>query len=126
MKRYYIAMVILAVVAAASIGTHYALTYKASFDQQKVSDINALQIDVDNYARTNGQLPANLSDLTVESGLKERLKDYSYSPLASPEFQLCATFEAKASSRYGSSDEPYNHGAGYQCFKMTAYALEYR
>ena len=119
MKKYYIAMAILAVVSLGAVIWHYAISRGAASDERKVSDITTLQLAVNNYAQDKGTTPASLGTLSLEGAIAKRLSDYEYLP-GDNSFTICATFATDASlddATYGSSSESsYWHKKGRQCF----------
>lgn len=115
MKKYYLAMAILAVIGLVAVVWQYTLSRGTASDQKKVSDISELQGKIDSYYYDNAKLPGNLSDLDLENGISGRLSDYEYSK-TSDTYTLCANFKTDASNDDYGDDTQYFHGKGRQCF----------
>lgn len=127
MKKYYIAMAILAAVSLGAIIWHYAISRGAASDERKVSDITTLQMAVDDYAQEKGTAPVSLNVLALEGAVTKRLSDYEYIP-GDSSFTICTTFSTDASidgSSYGSPDSPHWHKKGRQCFTSDILIYEY-
>lgn len=97
-------------------------------DQQKVSDLQNIQYQIVNYWQRKGALPSSLSDLDDSiSGFKVPLdKGYEYSAyndIATPTFDLCATFKRETpkddAQDYELSNDNWTHSAGRVCFTRT-------
>lgn len=119
MKKYYLAMTVLAVVSLGAVVWHYAISRGAAEDDRKVRDITSLRMAVDNYYQEKGDLPTSLSDLSLDDDVAKRLPKYEYSH-TNDSYTLCATFANDLSAdgaKYASGDsEPYYHKKGRQCF----------
>lgn len=103
------------------------------FDTQRISDINSLKYNIDDYYRTNGYLPATLENArpaynrTSAITDPETKKSYEYIPGSSNDYKLCAVFSVsnlndatkqKANYTYYSND--FKHPKGYYCFSLSA------
>lgn len=127
MKKYYIAMAMLAAISLGALIWQYTISRGAIADEQKVEDLTNLQVQIDSYAGDKGKAPASLSDIELDEKLKARLGNYEYSH-TDDTFTLCATFATDASgsgSAYGSMDSPYWHGKGRQCFAADLLLYDY-
>lgn len=122
MQKYYIGLAIIAGVCAGAIIWYYAISRGAASDQQKVSDITALQLALDDYSQQKSTLPDNLDQLELDSKLDGRLKDYDYT-YNTDTFTICANFNTDASidDYYGTDSDPQYHGKGRQCFTSDVY-----
>lgn len=113
------------------------------FDEQKVSDLQNIQLQVVSYWQAKQKLPASLTDLnsslngsSVPADPQSNLS-YEYSVKGKLSFELCATFNAQmqgqssamrtapvmAPTPYGAKGTPvqdnWQHGAGRVCFERT-------
>ena len=106
------------------------------FDDQKVSDLQGLQYQIVNYWQMKEELPATLAQLNdslygahvpvdPQSG-----ESYEYRRVGPLAFELCATFNAPASSRGAAhmsmapypidrTAETWQHDAGRTCYART-------
>ncbi len=110
------------------------------FDNQRVSDLQNIQLQIINYWQSKGRLPEKLSDLTDSiSGFvaprdPETATDYVYTKTGDINFKLCANFNLSNSQSASNSKIPepvapqgityqqaypqsaWNHSAGQICF----------
>jgi hypothetical protein len=122
MKRYYFAMAILVVAAAAAIGVNYTFTRPIAEDQKRTDDLVTLQTTINNYFNNNNSLPTGLDQLQLSSPLSSHLNDYQYKTLGTAAYEVCATFQTNTQINQPDddiADNPYNHDKGYQCFKVS-------
>ena len=100
------------------------------YDEQKVSDLQNINSEVQNYYQMKNVLPAALSDLTTSGNYfilpadEQTGAQYEYQKTGNASYQLCATFnkDLTASSaamqtypvQYGATT--WNHPAGHYCF----------
>lgn len=145
MKRYYIFFAIIGAISAVMLFYQIMISHRARHDDIVTSDLQAIQTSIQDYADTNKALPSDLAKLTklcddtaapgrglgdvsLSSNTKSdcttsRLSDYRYTKTKTSEYQLCATFYARAgnpsqgtdSAKYGYANF-YDHNKGYQCF----------
>lgn len=110
------------------------------FDQQKISDLQEIQLEVAYYWQSKEKLPETLPDLNdAISGYKvpvdpQNSASYEYNIKDAPNlsFELCATFNKQGNDMYGSSAAPVSvpekmkadgyadnwaHTAGRFCFE---------
>ncbi len=111
---------------------------KSRFDEQRTSDLAALQSHIITYWQNKGALPKNLGDLADPIlGFSvpldpETKKEYGYRPLiGTGGFQLCAVFSlpseisdtrskpVRAPYPMGAYEGSWDHGMGEQCFDRT-------
>jgi|SRR5688572_25090053 len=124
MKKYYLAMAILAVVGLVAVVWQYTLSRGTVGDQKKVGDISELEGKIDGYYYDNGRLPGSLSDLSLSDEINGRVSDYEYTK-TSDSYTLCANFKTDASNEDYSDDSPYFHGKGRQCFTQEVIDTNY-
>ena len=101
------------------------------FDQQKVSDLQNIQMQIVNYWQRKEVLPNSLSDLSdLISGYSAPVDpqtkssyEYVVKDAASLSFELCATFNKPYSNTMESPisqvDQNWDHQAGRVCFERT-------
>ena len=97
-------------------------------DERRVSDLREISYAVDAYWTREGMLPPSLEELSSEERIVRELADpetgadYEYRVLGDSSYELCAIFASEMDVR--SRDVPYghvwSHGAGRQCFQLTA------
>jgi hypothetical protein len=102
---------------------------KVKQDAQKISDIQNLQYQIEQYWITKTKLPATLADLQVLGGLPptkdaQSGKDYEYRTTGVLSYELCAEFNLPAAKgdelrMRGLEPAMWNHGAGRQCFSRS-------
>jgi hypothetical protein len=97
------------------------------YDEQKVTDIENLYGQVENYYQIHATLPVSLSDVGYYTVLTDpqSKQPYEYIKTNETQYQLCAEFN-KASSDTNNLQEPsaslyggqanWNHPAGHFCF----------
>ena len=125
MKRYYIAMILLVFISAATITAHYLVTRPVIADEQRTNDIVQLQVATNNYHNSHNSLPDALSQLELsDTDLRTRLGNYNYTKATASTYEICATFQTNASTSSRveedrATESPYTHKQGYQCFKTT-------
>ena len=129
------ALVLAAVVAAFLAVGSPAHQRALGFDQQRITDLSAIQSQIRSYWSQTDQLPAALGDLSsAVSGFSvpkdpQTGADYEYAAAGDNSFQLCADFNLasqknRVSSPSGfypdpSSEENWQHGPGRACFSRT-------
>jgi hypothetical protein len=92
-------------------------------DARRVRELRAIANAVDVFFERNASLPESLEALSTALGPRLAAVDpetgasYEYRPGADRTFELCATF-ARPSENV--SDSIWTHGAGAQCFTLTA------
>ncbi len=96
-------------------------------DAQRISDLQALQSDINVYYAQRHTLPTSLSDLeSIGFALPADPStgaQYGYTITQQTGFSLCATFAASGTSQVPGgflSQEMWSHGAGYTCFARAA------
>jgi len=97
-------------------------------DQQRVSDLQAIQYDITNYWQQKQALPASLETLNDPLTGQQVPNDpqtgqpYEYAAGDATSFTLCATFssvsDTDTASRY-SAYAAFDHGIGHTCFTRT-------
>jgi len=94
-------------------------------DDRRVEDLRSIAAGVDRYYEQNAALPESLGALDAALPTPLPLDDpsthmpYRYSAGADKTFELCADF-AHTSGDTLVSDSVWTHGAGTQCFTLTA------
>ncbi len=119
------------------------------YDQQKVSDLQNINYDVQNYYQQTGSLPSAITDIpycaTVSqmAGLQnvpcydsQTKQPYEYTSInqSTKTYELCATFNKPSPTQNISGDidiRPYgmtqwNHLAGHYCFSETIPVSQYK
>ncbi|PIR03390.1 MAG: hypothetical protein COV60_00565 [Candidatus Magasanikbacteria bacterium CG11_big_fil_rev_8_21_14_0_20_43_7] len=102
------------------------------FDNERISDLNALMYVVQNYYATHEVLPTSLDAIQSPDMLKENtvdtitLKPYGYTVKSDTTYTLCATFDtdtkdasAPRDSTSGWWDSSWVHQIGEYCFERT-------
>jgi hypothetical protein len=92
-------------------------------DRLRVSELEGLKTAVEFYHRANGRLPASLSELASEPGVRVSAdpttsEPYRYRTVSADEFELCATFERASEPQRGSGVNIWQHPAGAHCFTL--------
>ena len=106
-----------------------------AIDQQRESDLSAIQDAVNRYYNETGLLPSNLEALEAPK-LQNNLDDYTYSKTSEVGFKLCAEFllnttgsqlEYGVYSSGGYTEYPVwsDHISGTQCYKINPIQDEY-
>jgi hypothetical protein len=91
-------------------------------DARRETDLQALRLAVDLYWTRNGRLPESLDGVAREPGANIETRDpetaepYGYAAKAADGYELCATFARRSDGR----SDFWSHGAGRQCFQVTA------
>ena len=99
-------------------------------DDRRLEDLDSLARGVDRYYEQNAALPESLGALNAALPTPLPLEDpathapYRYSAGSGKTFELCADF-AHASENV-LPDSVWTHGAGTQCFTLTAEDKERR
>lgn len=100
----------------------------ASFDNQRVVDLNNIQLRVMSYWKINHKLPANLTVLNTNiNGYQvpndpENHTAYNYTVLSTSSFQLCAQFNLASTDQnpnnllQQNANWNWQHDAGEVCF----------
>jgi hypothetical protein len=94
-------------------------------DDRRLEDLRTLAQGVDRYYEQNTALPESLDAMNMALPTPLRLEDpdthapYRYSAGSGKTFELCADF-AHASGDNVLPDSVWTHGAGTQCFTLTA------
>ena len=130
-KIFYISVVVLVLAAVVSglfiIGSP-AEQRLQRFDQQRVNDLQNITWQIENYYRTNEELPKSLDELDISDPRMvlqdpETAERYNYEIIADKEYKLCAKFnlsseESDSSYRYPvAKDYDWSHPEGEYCFK---------
>ncbi len=92
-------------------------------DERRVSDLDDLKDEVEEWARQRGALPGDLAVLARRPGVNLRTKDpftaqpYEYEVTGPRAYRLCATFATDTSdARAGSVIRQWRHPRGRHCF----------
>ncbi|MEW6185383.1 MAG: hypothetical protein AB1585_06550 [Thermodesulfobacteriota bacterium] len=119
-------VVFLAVLAAIFIMDPPGVQRKRRIDDHRVNHLKSISRAIDSFWERNTFLPADLTTLNKEPGLKTPLKDpetggpYIYGVLGKDAYRLCAVFSVDSSEEaveYNSSRQ-WSHGAGKHCFDL--------
>ena len=92
-------------------------------DQVRVSELEGIKTAVEFYQRANGRLPASLSELSLQPGVRISTdpttnEPYPYRTVSADEFELCATFDRASEPQRGSGVNIWQHPAGAHCFTL--------
>jgi hypothetical protein len=131
-----VSIIVLTVVVAAFVTVGSPGKQRAvKFDERRVSDLQLIESQVNNYWQVNSKLPQALVDLT---GTKvpsdpETSQAYIYRMKSDKNYELCATFNldsaAASTQNYPSSPvygvENWDHGPGSYCFSRTVNTVPY-
>jgi len=128
MKKYYLAMVGIFLLAAMAIGWNISVTKDPASDNRREADLGSIETAVQRYATKNNKLPASLSSVDLTSDIKGRVKEYDYKPGVGEKYQLCATFKTdttKQAASYATADsaDPAIHKTGRMCFDYEVYGV---
>ncbi len=132
MRKYYLGIAFIWVLAAGIISIHYFGQAGKVEDVQRLEDLTSINDRVSAYIEKNNKLPDKLGDVQLNT-LKRSSSEYEYIKGSSTvadqvEYQLCATFSK--SNGYipaTSGQDDYlsggttSHKAGRQCFTLTQY-----
>lgn len=98
-------------------------------DARRESDLNSIEIAINDFWKRHAELPANLARLETEPGIRTIAKDpqsgepYSYEATAPKTYKLCADFalDSKAESRTYTMPAMvgWAHASGRQCFDLS-------
>lgn len=138
--KIFLAVVVLAVLAAIGGGLYLigspGKARDLNFDRQRLSHLQQIANQLDNYASINKRMPESLEELKksrnafVDSiGDPETQAPYEFAKFTGTTYELCATFtynseDAKDGPRhyspygYGESDF-WNHEAGRKCYQLS-------
>lgn len=100
------------------------------FDARRVDDVAVLTRAIDVYWTRNGRLPETVGALRQEQGVvpgsdPETGEPYEYRRLGPGDFEICATFDAESREpEVGFEAGVWSHGAGRQCFRRAARAVD--
>ena len=118
----------------------YALTLTGSpgsqrdtrLDEQRVSDLSNIALNIDLYWELNEKLPADFGDMPGPTYFLDRVDDletgvpYEYRALEAPRYELCAVFSSDTTRRVhgdrGFSNRRWEHQEGRNCFDLVAQA----
>lgn len=118
----------------------YALTLTGSpgsqretrLDEQRVSDLSDIALNIDMYWELNEKLPADFGDMPGPTYFLNRVDDpetgldYEYRVLEAPRYELCAVFSSDTTGSVpkdrGSSNRRWDHQEGRNCFELVAQA----
>lgn len=141
----YVAWITSAIVLAAIVGAFFIVgtpmqARLAQFDQQRITDLQGIQLQVVNYWQAKGMLPQNLSDLnnsisgyTVPEDPQTKTSyEYTVTNATAVTFQLCATFDVNSNQEntinpggpmipasVDGISQNWDHAAGRVCFDRT-------
>jgi hypothetical protein len=93
-----------------------------TLDARREMDLQRLRLAADLFWTRNNRLPASLEELATEAGTGIYARDpqtgasYTYAVNGADTYELCAEF-ARASEQSG---DFWSHGAGRQCYSITA------
>jgi hypothetical protein len=125
----HILAVVTTVVVAAAVGTGIVLMGPPSeerlrrLDERRVEDLSQVSSSARIFHMRHERLPASLDELAAEPGLTFSTRDpvtgetYTYSPLDSGMYRLCAVFDRESTQSRASI---WSHGAGRHCFVLKA------
>lgn len=143
--KFFVIVVVLMVAAVTLTGLILAgsplAVRERRFDQQRVNDLRAISVVVDEYYARTGHLPATLDDLSKPKVVRfyylpsivdpQTLQPYEYAVSGKSGYRLCATF-AQATKQQGADSanemmdfaypekRGWEHSAGRACFELLA------
>ena len=98
-------------------------------DARRESDLNSIEIAINDFWRRHAELPANLTRLEAEPGIRAVAKDpqsgepYSYEVTTPKTYKLCAEFELDSEAEPRMHMVPaivgWAHASGRQCFDLS-------
>ena len=119
------AVVGLTVLAALAVSDPPWVVRDLKRDQDLAGRLNAVQLSIANYHRTENKLPASLADLlaspqtTPFNATTETLKQLDYTPGSDGRsYELCTVFLRDSGSEQMSYIQAWKHHAGRQCFPL--------
>lgn len=124
MKRYYLIIGLICLVAVGAVTASYWLRRGPVADRQLAEDIGVAAQAVDTYYLGAKKLPASLRDVQLSGTIKNRLRTIEYRPLDDKRYELCGTFLTSQPGVNGpsgpyASPDPNRHSTGRQCFTYT-------
>ncbi|MBI3888182.1 hypothetical protein HY311_00095 [Candidatus Nomurabacteria bacterium] len=111
------------------------------YDQQRVSDLQNINYQVQNYYQTKGSLPGLISDLSSSNNYyvvpvdPQTKASYEYNLIgqSAKAYSLCATFNKDSKAQNGGtiytlydSNSTWAHPAGHYCFTETIPVSQYK
>ena len=131
LSRVALAVALVAIVAALGLLGSPVRARMLRLDSQRVSDLRAIQANVELYHSRRGELPAALDDLAKDPDTYvQQLADpaskqpYGYTRIDGKTYRLQATFDlptpAEDEQQPWNRDDFFKHAAGEQAFTLTA------
>ena len=131
LSRVALAVALVAIVAALGLLGSPVRARMLRLDSQRVSDLRAIQANVELYHSRRGELPAALDDLAKDPDTYvQQLADpaskqpYGYTRIDGKTYRLQATFDlptpAEDEQQPWNRDDFFKHAAGEQTFTLTA------
>ena len=134
MRRYVIAMIVLAVISAASVAANHFARQGPLADRKTEEDIRRLQTAIQLFADKEYRIPDRIEELSPKEKLNGQLSQYEYRNLGRGpgnrkyEYELCATFRTDTLKGEPGSDDyddiyldASKHRKGRHCFKSTEF-----
>ncbi len=131
MKKYYLALTLICILAVLAIGLNISVSKGPAGDNARVKDLDAISTAVEAYATKHDALPTNLAAVELTADIKTRVGNYEYKRGLLGKYQLCATFAtdttksaaAIASGNNLGSSQPEYHKKGFACTDYESYGL---
>ena len=139
-NNLYIRSLLIVVVLVVAGCIAYALSLTGSpgsqrdmrLDEQRVSDLSNIAVNVDLYWDLNGELPEGFDDMPGPTYYIDQVEDpktgmqYEYRVLEAPRYELCAVFSTDTTGAVhgdrGFSERKWDHDEGRNCFELVAQA----
>jgi len=122
MKRYYLFIIILIAISAATIGAEMLLSEPIKADKALTDRLEKIHNDIEDYAYKQHRLPREISSVSGDHN------GIAYSTVNSYTYKLCATFKTANRNSRPSDVADYvdvtQHDKGQQCFTIKADALK--
>lgn len=137
-ERFFIALVVLAVVAVAITGLILSgppsQERARRIDQQRVNDLQSITYNVNQYYSDFDTLPTSLDEMVSRLGTRMSImspgdpatgQPYEYRAIGADQYELCATFAADSAdlgpqaARIDPYGKQWEHVAGKACFTRT-------
>jgi hypothetical protein len=129
MRKVVVVIAVLMVLGALGGGFYFigppAEERARRLDGRREADLQRLRLAADLYWTRNRRLPATLDELHKEAGTTIYARDpqsgeqYHYAVKGNDVYELCAEFARESEGR----SDFWSHGAGRQCFEVTAKAI---
>ena len=129
-------LVLATIAAAVWVMDSPAVERDQRLDERRIAELSQVQVVIEDWARSRGQLPPSLSELAAQPGMALPVHDpvdgsaYGYAIIDARRYRLCAVFATDTATADG---QPYPHAgnpaewahpAGRHCFERRLPALD--